>query len=58
MLYQFFIGGTNSLRAFRARSIGPGSFDGASTNTNTFLPDQSGDLKWNSIPNTELKFTD
>ena len=42
---QFFIGGTNSLRAFRARSIGPGSFDGASTNTNTFLPDQSGDLK-------------
>ena len=42
---QFFIGGTNSLRAFRARSIGPGSFDGASTNTSTFLPDQSGDLK-------------
>lgn len=42
---QFFIGGTNSLRAFRARSIGPGSFDGASTNTTTFLPDQSGDLK-------------
>jgi outer membrane protein assembly factor BamA len=42
---QFFIGGTNSLRAFRARSIGPGSFDGASTNTNTFLPDQSGDIK-------------
>ena len=42
---QFFIGGTNSLRAFRARSIGPGSFDVASTNTNTFLPDQSGDFK-------------
>jgi outer membrane protein insertion porin family len=42
---QFFIGGTNSLRAFRARSIGPGSFDGASTNTNSFLPDQSGDIK-------------
>lgn len=41
---QFFIGGTNSIRAFRARSIGPGTFfeqrDG-----NTFLPDQSGDLK-------------
>lgn len=42
---QFFIGGTNSLRAFRARSIGPGSFDSASANTNTFLPDQSGDFK-------------
>ena len=42
---QFFIGGTNSIRAFRARSIGPGTFDGASTNTNSFLPDQSGDIK-------------
>ena len=42
---QFFIGGTNSLRAFRARSVGPGSFDGAAANTGTFLADQSGDLK-------------
>ena len=42
---QFFIGGTNSLRAFRARSVGPGTFDGAATNTSTFLPDQSGDIK-------------
>lgn len=42
---QLFIGGTNSLRAFRARSIGPGSFNGASANTNSFLPDQSGDIK-------------
>lgn len=42
---QFFIGGTNSLRAFRARSIGPGSFDGAAANTTAFLPDQSGDIK-------------
>lgn len=41
---QFFIGGTNSIRAFRARSIGPGSFNGNAV-TNTFLPDQSGDLK-------------
>ncbi|TRX03167.1 translocation and assembly module lipoprotein TamL [Flavobacterium gawalongense] len=41
---QFFIGGTNSLRAFRARSIGPGSFDGSAT-TSSFLADQSGDLK-------------
>ena len=42
---QFFIGGTNSLRAFRARSIGPGSFLDPATNTNSFLADQSGDLK-------------
>jgi outer membrane protein assembly factor BamA len=41
---QFFNGGTNSIRAFRARSIGPGSYDGT-TNENTFLPDQSGDIK-------------
>ncbi|MDO9262152.1 MAG: BamA/TamA family outer membrane protein, partial [Flavobacteriaceae bacterium] len=41
---QFFIGGTNSLRAFRARSIGPGSYDNAA-NSSSFLADQSGDLK-------------
>lgn len=41
---QFFIGGTNSIRAFRARSIGPGTFF-EDRDSNTFLPDQSGDLK-------------
>lgn len=41
---QFFIGGTNSIRAFRARSIGPGTFK-EETDENDFLPDQSGDLK-------------
>lgn len=41
---QFFIGGTNSIRAFRARSLGPGTFDG-SQSTSQFLPDQSGDIK-------------
>lgn len=40
---QFFIGGTNSIRAFRARSIGPGSSE--PEETNSFLPDQSGDVK-------------
>lgn len=40
---QFFIGGTNSIRAFRARSIGPGSSE-PDTNS-AFLPDQSGDIK-------------
>ena len=43
---QFFNGGTNSIRAFRARSIGPGSYDGsAATSTSGFLADQSGDFK-------------
>jgi outer membrane protein insertion porin family len=43
---QFFNGGTNSIRAFRARSIGPGSYDGsAATSASGFLADQSGDFK-------------
>ncbi|MDI1255372.1 MAG: BamA/TamA family outer membrane protein [Flavobacterium sp.] len=41
---QFFIGGTNSIRAFRARSIGPGSYKPEVAGS-SFLPDQSGDLK-------------
>ncbi|RKR09186.1 outer membrane protein assembly factor BamA [Flavobacterium sp. 90] len=41
---QFVVGGTNSIRAFRARSLGPGSYLNTKT-TNDFLPDQSGDLK-------------
>lgn len=41
---QFVVGGTNSIRAFRARSIGPGSYFNTTT-TNDYLPDQSGDLK-------------
>lgn len=41
---QFFIGGTNSLRAFRARSIGPGTYR-PDTDASSFLPDQSGDIK-------------
>lgn len=43
---QFFIGGTNSIRAFRARSIGPGSYDPtADIDESGFIPDQSGDVK-------------
>lgn len=48
---QFFIGGTNSIRAFRSRSIGPGSY--VDTTITTFLPDQSGDIKLEL--NTELR---
>ena len=53
---QFFIGGTNSIRAFRARSLGPGTFYGGnkSTNPNVYLPDQPGDIKMEV--NTELRF--
>ncbi|SHM73169.1 translocation and assembly module lipoprotein TamL [Flavobacterium saccharophilum] len=41
---QFVVGGTNSIRAFRARSLGPGSYLNTTTD-NDYLPDQSGDLK-------------
>jgi outer membrane protein insertion porin family len=40
---QFFIGGNNSLRAFRSRTIGPGTYPLLSTNG--FFPDQTGDIK-------------
>ncbi len=48
---QFFIGGTNSIRAFRSRSLGPGTYQ--DTTSTTFLPDQSGDMKIEL--NTELR---
>jgi outer membrane protein insertion porin family len=41
---QFFIGGTNSLRAFRSRSLGPGTYN-AEGEDSDFIPDQSGDVK-------------
>jgi outer membrane protein assembly factor BamA len=48
---QFFVGGTNSLRAFRSRSVGPGTYTPA--DQTNFLPDQSGDIKLEL--NTELR---
>ena len=42
---QFFTGGTNSLRAFRARSVGPGTYRPENIDSDSFLPDQSGDIK-------------
>jgi outer membrane protein insertion porin family len=41
---QFVVGGTNSIRAFRARSLGPGSYVPEVTSSN-YVPDQSADLK-------------
>jgi outer membrane protein insertion porin family len=42
---QFFIGGNNSIRAFRSRSLGPGTFRPANADSSNFYPDQSGDIK-------------
>jgi outer membrane protein assembly factor BamA len=52
---SFFIGGTNSIRAFRARSLGPGTYYGGNADTSRrFLPDQPGDLKLEI--NAEVRF--
>jgi outer membrane protein insertion porin family len=48
---QFFVGGNNSIRAFRSRSIGPGTFQ--QPPSDNFLADQSGDIKLEM--NTELR---
>jgi len=49
---QFFVGGNNSLRAFRSRSLGPGIYKGFGDDG--FFPDQSGDIKLEI--NSELRF--
>jgi outer membrane protein assembly factor BamA len=50
---QFFVGGNNSLRGFRSRSVGPGSYLPGNIAEDDFVPDQSGDLKLEL--NTELR---
>lgn len=44
---QFFAGGSNSLRGFRSRSVGPGTFGGGQRTADStgFLPDITGDIK-------------
>lgn len=50
---QFYAGGTNSLRGFRARSVGPGTY--VTEQEGNFLVDQVGDLKIEA--NAEYRFT-
>jgi outer membrane protein insertion porin family len=50
---EFFVGGANDIRAFRARSIGPGTYYAGNRDT-AFLPDQPGDIKLEM--NAEIRF--
>ncbi|MFL5787134.1 MAG: BamA/TamA family outer membrane protein [Flavisolibacter sp.] len=44
---QFFVGGTNSLRGFRSRSVGPGTYHyiNPPNSKTTIIPDETGDVK-------------
>jgi len=50
---EFFAGGANDVRAFRSRSLGPGSYYSGNSNSG-FVPDQPGDIKIEA--NAELRF--
>jgi outer membrane protein insertion porin family len=41
----FFAGGTNDIRAFRTRALGPGHYYDGDPNTDAYIPDQPGDIK-------------
>lgn len=49
---QFFAGGGNDIRAFRARSLGPGTFD-VNRDTIQLFADQGGDIKF--LTSAELR---
>ena len=50
---QYSAGGNNSIRAFAARSVGPGAYRSTGTIRNVFLGSQTGDIKLEF--NTELR---
>ncbi|MGZ8538585.1 MAG: translocation and assembly module lipoprotein TamL, partial [Flavisolibacter sp.] len=52
-LKQFFVGGNNSLRGFRSRSVGPGTYTPFIQTTSNIIPDQTGDIKLEM--NTEFR---
>jgi len=51
---QFYVGGNNSLRAFRARGVGPGTYERTGNLAEQFLGNNTGDIKVEF--NTEMRF--
>ena len=51
---QYFIGGSSSLRGFRARTLGPGSYKDT---TNRFLANEAGDIKLEYNSELRVKLT-
>jgi Omp85 superfamily domain len=51
---QFYVGGNNSLRAFRARGVGPGAYKRTGSVSENFLGNNTGDIKLEF--NTELRY--
>jgi outer membrane protein assembly factor BamA len=51
---QFVIGGSNSIRAWRVRSLGPGAYTFDSTDNAIFFEDQAGDIRIEA--NAEYRF--
>jgi outer membrane protein assembly factor BamA len=51
---QFFSGGNNSIRAFQARSLGPGTYHSPDAENAAFLVDEAGDIKLEG--NIEYRF--
>lgn len=51
---QYFSGGNNSIRAFRARAIGPGTYQRTGNLTEQFLGNNTGDIKIEL--NTEFRY--
>jgi hypothetical protein len=50
---QFYAGGNNSLRAFRARGVGPGTYERSGSLAEQFLGNNTGDIKLEF--NTEMR---
>ena len=56
LVKQYFVGGSNSLRGFRPRSVGPSVFQRPPNPDEPLLPDGGGDIKLEANTELRLKF--